>query len=87
MAYAIGCLGTGTDHASNYRKERAKAANRKVARRLVPKVARNQDRALTFAVIAREGTDRVKVIPVRKGHLNHVKTAYFHASKVCYLTK
>lgn len=87
MAYAIGCLGSGTDHAAVYRRERQKSATRKVARRLVPRPTRNQNRQITFAVISREGTDRVRVIPVRQGHLHHVKQAYFHADTVKYLGK
>lgn len=69
MAHAIGCLGTGA--VTVCRAERAK---RKNVAPLIPR--RNQNRTMTWAVIEREGTTRVKVIPVRQGHLHHVKSAF-----------
>jgi hypothetical protein len=84
MSYAIGCLGAGTDHVARYRAVKAERADR--VRRIKPPL-RNQTREMTFAVISRPGTTRVKVIPVRQGHLHHVSKAYFYAERVEYVGK
>ena len=81
MAHAIGCLGSSV---ATYRAERAKSVRRKVDRKALTHGPRNQDRVMTFAVISRPEEKGIKVIRVRKGHLNHVKAAYLYG-KVEYL--
>lgn len=79
MAHAIGCLGTAINHV---RVERAKRAE-SVIRLAVPK--RNQNRRLVVAVID-QGNKRYRLLPVREGHLRHVRAAMFH-HEVKYLHK
>lgn len=81
MAHAIGCLGSAVDVC---RRERAERAIRKVQVQ-VPK--RNQGRERRFAVISYAGTNLVRVVGTRAGHLHHVQRAYLWAEKVEYLTK
>lgn len=84
MAYAIGCLGSDTA-TSLYHRERAKANARKARKAQVRTPLRNQRREMTLAVVSRANEAHVKILKVRKGHLHHVKAAYFHADKVEYL--
>jgi len=73
MAHAIGCLGTPIA-VTVCRRERAKRAERGV-RLAVPK--RNQTRTMLVAAVTTT-PGRFRLLPVREGHLRHVRAAMFY---------
>lgn len=79
MAHAIGCLGESAA-TSVYRRERAKAEKRQHERKAVRKgPIRNQQRVMCIAVVSRPEEKLVKLVKVRKGHLRHVKAAFWYS--------